>query len=1383
MAAEEPAFDEVPASETLLTTAQSVPERPWTPSYTVTQQGSLEPSEGEPEAAPAPPSHQEMFTSEQDDFVKPTVDISALDAPVDPPRASSPWTPSYSVSVQGSPLPDATKLLDADELVNEVQQPEGVAEQVQIADAAEAAADPDPDAVRPTVDTSALEAPADPPRASSPWTPSYSVSVQGSPLPGATKLLDADELVEEPEAAAEQVQIVDVAEPAVDPVPDVVQPMVDTSALEAPVDAPRPSSPWTPSYSVSVQGSPLPVTTQLLDADKPVVDIDQSAAAAEEMVDVAEAAVDSVPDIVQPTVDTSALEAPVEPPRPSSPWTPSYSVLVQGSPLPVATRLADSAHDADDLVGDVQQPEGAEQVQTADVAEPAVDPVPDVVQPTMDTSALEAPVDAPRPSSPWTVSYSVSVQGSPLPVAAQLVDSGLEADDLVGEIQPLDSTQQTVEHAEVTADRIPDSTQSVIQPTVDILDAPVDPPRASSPWTPSYSVSVQGSPLPASTELVVPVLEAEQILNTVEAAADPVPDLPPSFIPPTVEISALEVDAPLDPPRASSPWTPSYSVSVQGSPRPGATELLDAGLEADSLAAPVDQPEAAAERVVDIVDVEPVSDSVQSEVISSDFIPPLEATDESSSEPLADESTLREVVVEEVIAEFIDQPAESSATASDLDVNDSILSLDPTAEEPVVERSIPESEEIRATTEPLKEPVVEDLETIESNLEPAESGEILEESRPPAEDVYSATADPVSAEVSIDSKTKQPSVVEEAVAPTQDTEEAPAIVDESANQVEDVAVSASGTEVIVPTGATAAVSDADDLLNAAEGAAVADSTSTAIDGVQSESAPEVEDNAVLSETTSLEPIATIVEVTPNEEVVVQVDAAPAEEEHSDPPVTEAQELPQSHEEATDLPQADELVPSQDPVSESVPIESDSVKESIAIGVIEPAVFAATAAVVANEIVDSVPVQALEAHLVDNKDSDAVPDAEWRAVAVEPKEAVAAQGGSSLSAAATSDVGVEQDLASEAVAVNEKSPPAHESSAAGPEQDVSEIAEPVTGQDAAPVVDEAPTHPIDSIQDSVPAVAVPVADEKSEHAEPDIWNMADSARESADTPLPKIPADDEPAVVTESTSLDTAPVLAQESEVEIESTEEPFKAEVANIAPEFIPTIVDDVVSGPTSVPNPEESSVADTAAEVDAAVDPTVLYAAAETELLQPPIADSESTTGLSAEVNATDTSTTMVEPVPVPSSVGATAVDEDSAPPADVSIAQVDAEVANDETPVASVVPLPTESQPLAFPLMLDLSEPVDVSDDADESHLDAIPPLSPRSRLESTASSIFFPGGWFSRVPEGRASLNVAQGEFTPSKPTSPSVPSPSVPSPSVPSAETEQSEEKKGKWCVVM
>lgn len=94
-----------------------------------------------------------------------------------------------------------------------------------------------------------------------------------------------------------------------------------------------------------------------------------------------------------------------------------------------------------------------------------------------------------------------------------------------------------------------------------------------------------------------------------------------------------------------------------------------------------------------------------------------------------------------------------------------------------------------------------------------------------------------------------------------------------------------------------------------------------------------------------------------------------------------------------------------------------------------------------------------------------------------------------------------------------------------------------------------------------------------------------------------------------------------------------------------------------------------------------------------------------------------------------------------------------------------------------------------------------STRSRLESTTSSRFFPGGWFSTaskvVDEGRTSLEIAQGEFIPSKVTSPISPTEEVSdTPDDASAtstatgqdtdseeEDEEEPERKRRWCVVM
>ncbi|EPQ54067.1 hypothetical protein GLOTRDRAFT_130451 [Gloeophyllum trabeum ATCC 11539] len=73
--------------------------------------------------------------------------------------------------------------------------------------------------------------------------------------------------------------------------------------------------------------------------------------------------------------------------------------------------------------------------------------------------------------------------------------------------------------------------------------------------------------------------------------------------------------------------------------------------------------------------------------------------------------------------------------------------------------------------------------------------------------------------------------------------------------------------------------------------------------------------------------------------------------------------------------------------------------------------------------------------------------------------------------------------------------------------------------------------------------------------------------------------------------------------------------------------------------------------------------------------------------------------------------------------------------------------------------------------------PDAASRPRHESTTSSRFFPGGWFSSPvvspQEGRASLDSVQGEFTSGAPT-----------PSAATTEEDKTEkEKKSKWCVIM
>ena len=87
----------------------------------------------------------------------------------------------------------------------------------------------------------------------------------------------------------------------------------------------------------------------------------------------------------------------------------------------------------------------------------------------------------------------------------------------------------------------------------------------------------------------------------------------------------------------------------------------------------------------------------------------------------------------------------------------------------------------------------------------------------------------------------------------------------------------------------------------------------------------------------------------------------------------------------------------------------------------------------------------------------------------------------------------------------------------------------------------------------------------------------------------------------------------------------------------------------------------------------------------------------------------------------------------------------------------------------------------------IETLSPSTGRNRLESTTSSRFFPGGWFSsttKLPEdGRTSLENATGEFA--KAHESVAPSPAVEAPPATPVDGNLDDDKrnKGKWCVVM
>ena len=91
----------------------------------------------------------------------------------------------------------------------------------------------------------------------------------------------------------------------------------------------------------------------------------------------------------------------------------------------------------------------------------------------------------------------------------------------------------------------------------------------------------------------------------------------------------------------------------------------------------------------------------------------------------------------------------------------------------------------------------------------------------------------------------------------------------------------------------------------------------------------------------------------------------------------------------------------------------------------------------------------------------------------------------------------------------------------------------------------------------------------------------------------------------------------------------------------------------------------------------------------------------------------------------------------------------------------------------------------------IETLSPSTGRNRLESTTSSRFFPGGWFSgpsKTPEERTSLDHASGEFSktsveiPKIPGSLDVPDTDAPANTPIDGPTDE-HKKKDKWCVIM
>jgi hypothetical protein len=472
---EEPT-DEKTAAQALAAPTESdqPPSRPWTPSYSVTSQRPTEEAAAEPAAE----------TSEEPIMAghEAAVDEQTLTAPAEGDRPPSrPWTPSYSVTNQ-RPTEEAA----AAPKVKTSEEPATTGYEVLVE--------------QPIDQTLATPAEGDHPP-SRPWTPSYSVTNQ-RPEEQASKLdQDADQVVTaQPEEATAQ------------------EPEAHTLAVAEEIERP-PSRPWTPSYSTTSQGP-------------------SDAHAAEPAVPVPEEA-HSEPEPVQTLAASTDETRP-----PSRPWTPSYSVTSQVPATPsqdeakepstapalqVSTEELAAAHEAAAQNDAEVKAPLTPQIQINDG--PEVCCVRDRMPAATDHVAKPAHEQQPEEDSKasWTQSYSVTSQpGSPRQEQAELLAEGAHEQQLEEDSKPSWAQSYSVtsqpgsprqERAEISEEEPAQEIAEVEQSSSEVaggaqpetsLEAEAPPQR---PWTPSYSVMSQGPGTPGA--------DADVNEPTVEAAGEP----------------------------------------------------------------------------------------------------------------------------------------------------------------------------------------------------------------------------------------------------------------------------------------------------------------------------------------------------------------------------------------------------------------------------------------------------------------------------------------------------------------------------------------------------------------------------------------------------------------------------------------------------------------------------------------------------------------------------------------------------------------------------------------------------------------------------------------------------------------------------------------------
>ncbi|KAK0450118.1 hypothetical protein EV421DRAFT_1778795 [Armillaria borealis] len=626
----EPNIDADSHSATLLTPVGAEiehPKSPWTPSYSVTTQGPGIPAEEDIPAIEDLPSSLSQV---------PVVALTPVDssAPLDETQSSSeiledrpksPWTPSYSVSIQGSPL-HGTVALD------EIERVDGtIVTDIPVADEPASSQTNIPDEVK----------------AATELVKDESQEEESIVQPQSTLITE-----EQREATGEVISS-SAPESVIEKIIDDIKLPIEeehTSLKELTTDAgiDRPASSQATSYSATEgivsTASESTLATSLVPENvvsEESSQVEEPYAPQESMHEVADKP--EVTIISQPVViaedaateppptgavgvevhDLHAVERPVE--LIASPFVELQSERTDGIAStpelddnlekPVDVKVDVESHTEETVISSeesqlpvVQEPvlsstplahEDAVVDQTPEVEEPSVPSatIPEVESVRIDVGEVVVPQTYIAAEAEATTETLPTVDESPKdPSFVKTVSAQLESDSVIQEVIP---TPEPVSEAEVKLRVQISSSEELLTPAPEIE-------RPASPWTPSYSVIQQGHVTPTSeVETILPTsgasidapapnehivqaeptpedlstnvelsIELPQVLAVVpdvsggrEIAKEDPEDVHPSTAT-DVEIlhesdtTLLSANTEID--RPSSPWTPSYSVTQQG---------------------------------------------------------------------------------------------------------------------------------------------------------------------------------------------------------------------------------------------------------------------------------------------------------------------------------------------------------------------------------------------------------------------------------------------------------------------------------------------------------------------------------------------------------------------------------------------------------------------------------------------------------------------------------------------------------------------------------------------------------------------------------------------------------------------------------------------------